>query len=85
MKKFLVCSIRKGSEKPVGSGEFGIEDELQFARLVSVRPRASFRRGSRVGQDPQWVFPEPIDHLFALVPAEDLLDDVSLVILDETD
>ncbi len=58
---------------------------MQLARLVSVRPRASFRRGARVGQGAQRAFPEPVDHRSALVPAEDPLDDVSLMSLDETD
>ena len=51
------------------SEEFGIKDQLQLARRVSVRPRASVRRGSGVGQGSQGAFPEAIDHRSALVPA----------------
>ena len=49
MKKFLVCSIRQARETAEQSEEFGIEDQLHLARLVSVPPRASFPRGARVG------------------------------------
>ncbi len=40
----------RGLERPDNLEKFGIEDQLEFARLVSVRPGAAFRRGSRVGQ-----------------------------------
>ena len=39
-KKFLVSSIREGPERPEKSEKLGIEDQLQLARLVSVRPGA---------------------------------------------
>jgi hypothetical protein len=58
LKMFLVSSIRQGRDTPEKSEKFGIEDQLQFPRLVSVRPGASFGRGSRVDQGAQRAFPK---------------------------
>jgi hypothetical protein len=61
-----------------GVGELRIEDQLEFARLVSFLPPASFRRCTDLGKSSQGAFPEA-------AVAEGLFDCVALAGFDETD